>query len=107
MRSRSSLKPGSEKKLAFADPPKKEILLPVKNSFIVSSLMAALLLNLLPLPPAALALYLDFVALVLAYWCISQPQRIGMSIAFILGLLIDMGNASTLGQHALAYSIMA
>ena len=107
MRSRSNLKPGSEKKLAFADHPKQEILLPVKNSFIVSSLMAALLLNLLPLPPAALALHPDFVALVLVYWCISQPQRIGMSIAFILGLLMDIGNASTLGQHALAYSIMA
>ena len=107
MRSRLSLKQGSEKKLAFADHPKQEILLPVKSSFIVLSLVAALLLNLLPLPPIALALRPDFVALVLLYWCINQPQRIGMSVAFILGLLMDIGNASTLGQHALAYSIMA
>jgi rod shape-determining protein MreD len=106
MRSKSSLRQGSEKKLAFADHPKQEILLPVKNSFIVFSLAVALLLNLLPLSPVVLAARPDFVALVLLYWCINQPQRIGMSVAFILGLLMDIGNASTLGQHALAYSIM-
>lgn len=107
MRSKSSLRQGSEKKLAFADHPKQEILLPVKGSFIVLSLVAALLLNLLPLSPGALAARPDFVALVLLYWCINQPQRIGMSVAFFLGLLMDISNASTLGENALAYSIMA
>ncbi|HVW63688.1 MAG TPA: rod shape-determining protein MreD [Nitrosospira sp.] len=107
MRSKSSLRQGSEKKLAFADHPKQEILLPVKSSFIVLSLAAALLLNLLPLPPVVLVARPDFVALVLLYWCIHQPQRIGMSVAFILGLFMDIGDASTLGEHALAYSIMA
>ena len=93
--------------MAFADHPKQEILLPVKSSFIVLSLVVAMLLNLLPLSNSVLAWRPDLLAMVLLYWCINQPQRIGMSTAFIMGLLMDIGNASTLGQHALAYSVMA
>lgn len=67
----------------------------------------ALLLNLLPLRGALLTFWPDFTALTILYWCINQPQRVGMSTAFGMGLLMDIGNASTFGQHALAYSIMA
>ncbi|SCY54386.1 rod shape-determining protein MreD [Nitrosospira sp. Nl5] len=93
--------------MAFANYPKQEILLPVKGSFIVLSLIMALFLNLLPLKGVVLSLWPDFVALVVLYWCINQPQRVGMSTAFAMGLLMDIGNASTFGQHALAYVIMA
>ena len=65
------------------------------------------MLNLLPLKGIALTLWPDFVALTILYWCINQPQRAGISTAFSMGLLMDIGNASTFGQHALAYSIMA
>jgi len=68
--------------------------------------MVALLLNLLPLQGIVLTLRPDFVALVLLYWSINQPQRVGMSAAFGMGLLMDVGNSSMLGQHALAYSVM-
>ncbi|MDN5882039.1 MAG: rod shape-determining protein MreD [Nitrosospira sp.] len=90
--------------MAFANHPKQEILLPVKGPFIALSLMAALLLNLLPLMST---FWPDFLALVILYWCINQPGRVGMSVAFGLGLLMDIGEAGTFGQHALAYSIMA
>jgi rod shape-determining protein MreD len=93
--------------LAFANHPKQEILLPVKGSFIVISLTLALVLNLLPLNDVMLASWPDFVALAVLYWCINQPQRAGIGMAFIMGLLMDIGNASTFGQHALAYSTMA
>lgn len=93
--------------MAFANYPKQEILLPVKGSFIIFSLIMALLLNLLPLKGVVLTLWPDFIALVVLYWCINQPQRVGMSTAFGMGLLMDVSNASTFGQHALAYSIMA
>lgn len=93
--------------MAFANHPKQEILLPVKGSFIAFSLVVALLLNLLPLKGAVLTLWPDFIALVVLYWCINQPRQVGMSTAFGMGLLMDIGDASTFGQHALAYSIMA
>ncbi|MEE8150688.1 MAG: rod shape-determining protein MreD [Nitrosomonadaceae bacterium] len=84
----------------------QEILLPAKGWFIILSFMVALLLNLLPLQGIVLTLRPDFVALVLLYWSINQPQRVGMSAAFGMGLLMDVGNSSMLGQHALAYSVM-
>ncbi len=93
--------------MAFANHPKQEILLPVKGPFIALSLMVALLLNLLPLNGVVLTLWPDFIALVILYWCVNQPRQVGMSIAFGMGLLMDIGDASTFGQHALAYSIMA
>ena len=84
-----------------------EILLPVKPSFIVFSLVAAALLNLLPWSGWALWFRPDFVALVLLFWCIEQPRRVGFMSAFVLGLLMDVGEGALLGQHALAYTLLA
>jgi len=92
--------------LASINYSEQEILLPAKGWFIILSLMVALLLNLLPLQGIVLTLRPDFVALALLYWTINQPQRVGMSAAFGMGLLMDVGNSSMLGQHALAYSVM-
>ncbi|MDO8438515.1 MAG: rod shape-determining protein MreD [Nitrosomonadaceae bacterium] len=93
--------------MAFVNSSQQEVLSHVRSRFIVLSLTAALLLNLLPLQGLALLLRPDFVALVVLYWSINQPQRVGMSVAFTMGLLMDVGDASIFGQHALAYSVMA
>jgi rod shape-determining protein MreD len=60
----------------------------------------------LPLEGFFLLLRPDFVALTILYWSIYQPQRIGMSIAFGMGLLVDVSNAGILGQHAIAYCVI-
>ena len=62
--------------------------------------------SLLPWSGLGLAARPDFVALVLLYWCIEQPRKIGFTIAWILGLLMDVADGSLFGQHALAYSIL-
>lgn len=85
----------------------QEILLPVKPAFILVTLIAALTANLLPLSGWWLALRPDFVALVLLYWCIDQPRKIGFTIAWLLGLVMDVSDGSLFGQHALSYSILA
>jgi rod shape-determining protein MreD len=83
----------------------QHILRPVKVSTIFLSFLAALLLNFLPWKD--LRLVPDFVALVLCFWCIRQPRLVGLGVAWSLGLLIDAGNGVLLGQHALAYSVLA
>lgn len=83
------------------------ILLPVRNGFIVFTLIAALLANLLPWSGAALWIVPDFVALIVLYWCIEQPRKVGFVAAWLLGLFMDIANGSLFGQHALAYSILA
>jgi len=82
-----------------------QILQPVRASTIVASFALALFLNFLPWRD--LRLVPDFVALVLLFWCIRQPRLVGLGIAWTLGLLTDAGNGVLLGQHALAYSLLA
>ena len=50
---------------------------------------------------AALLLKPDFLALILLYWCIQEPRLIGVGIAWCVGLLMDVTDATVFGQHAL------
>jgi rod shape-determining protein MreD len=86
-------------------PSSSSILMPVRLSTIVGSFALALFLNFLPWRD--LRLMPDFVALTLCFWCIRQPRLVGLGIGWMLGLLTDAGNGVLLGQHALAYSIIA
>ena len=86
-------------------PSSSQILLPVRMSTIIGSFALALFLNFLPWPD--LRLVPDFVALVLCFWCVRQPRLVGLGVGWTLGLLTDAGNGVLLGQHALAYSVLA
>lgn len=84
----------------------QEILLPVTTTLIVVTVVGALLVNLVPLPVLVSEARPDFCALVLVYWGIHQPRRVGFTIAFLLGLAIDIVDASLFGQHALVYVVL-
>ena len=84
-----------------------EFLLPASGSFIFISLFAALMLNWLPWQGLWLALRPDFAALVLLYWCTHKPHRIGIGIAWLVGIFADVADSSVFGQHALSYSVLA
>jgi rod shape-determining protein MreD len=71
----------------------QHILLPVRSSTIVASFAIALLLAFLPWPD--LRYIPDFVALVL------------LGVGWLIGLVTDAGNGVLLGQHALAYALLA
>ena len=77
------------------------ILLPVRPWFIVFSLLVALILNFLP--TSAWPWVPVWVALVLVFWSIREPRRVGMGAGFLLGVAMDLADVSLLGQHALAY----
>jgi rod shape-determining protein MreD len=81
------------------------ILLPANRLFIFFSLVAAFLLNLLPW--GQVVGVPDFVALVLVFWAIHQPRMIGISIAFLMGVLMDVNQATLLGENALAYTLLS
>jgi rod shape-determining protein MreD len=85
----------------------QEILLPVRAGFIALTLLSALMLSILPWSGAALWLKPDFVALVVLYWCIEQPRKVGFISAWMMGLIMDVADGTLFGQHALAYSILA
>lgn len=87
----------------------QQLLLPANPLFIWGSLLAALLLNMLQNMGlwGRAAWVPDMVALVLVFWCVHQPLRVGIGTAFIFGLFMDVHQSSLLGQHAFAYSVLS
>jgi rod shape-determining protein MreD len=81
------------------------ILLPANPLFIVFSLLVAFLLNLMPWGHTVGVP--DFVALALVFWNIHQPRKVGISVAFLMGLLMDVNEATLLGENALAYTLLS
>ncbi len=84
---------------------REHILLPVSPAFIAFSLIAAFLLNLFPW--GDWAWMPDFVAMTLVFWSIYQPRKVGIGIAFLMGLVMDVHSASLLGENALAYTLLS
>lgn len=82
----------------------RRILLPVRQWFILFSLAVALFLNFVPLGDAIGVP--DWAALVLAFWSVREPLRVGMGTAFAVGLLADVASGSIMGQHPLAYLLL-
>ncbi len=88
--------------------PGQQLLLPANPLYIWGSLIAALMVNVLlsrlfgraAWPP-------DVLALALVFWTIHQPLRIGVGIAFMFGLAMDVHQGALLGQHALAYTALS
>ena len=72
---------------------------------ILGTLALAVLLEQLPWGGWALALRPDFVLVVILFWALHQPARIGFATAFFLGLLSDFQDGAAFGQHAIAYVI--
>jgi rod shape-determining protein MreD len=82
-----------------------ELLLPVNPVFLWLSLLVAFAFNLVPLgrQPAMP----DLLALTLVFWNVHQPRRVGVGVAFVFGLLMDVHQGALLGQHALAYTLLS
>jgi rod shape-determining protein MreD len=82
-----------------------QLLLPVNPFFIALTLLVALVLEMLPSGrhPATP----DLLALVLVFWNVHQPRRVGVGLAFAFGLVMDVHQGAVLGQHALAYTLLS
>jgi rod shape-determining protein MreD len=85
--------------------PGQQLLLPANPFFIWSSLLLAMALNMLPL--GRTPWMPDLLALVLVFWSVHQPLRVGIGAAFLFGLAMDVHQAALLGQHALAYTALS
>ncbi|ABM57366.1 rod shape-determining protein MreD [Verminephrobacter eiseniae] len=81
------------------------LLLPVNPVFIGASLAVGLALNMLPL--GRIAWMPDLLMVLLVFWGAHQPLRMGMGTAFVLGLCMDVGQSTLLGQHALSYTVLS
>jgi rod shape-determining protein MreD len=89
--------------------PGQQLLLPANPFFIWSSLGLAMLLNFFQNMGlwGRVAWAPDVLALVLVFWTVHQPQRVGIGAAFFFGLCMDVHTTALLGQHALAYAVLS
>lgn len=67
----------------------------------------ALILTILPLPEWARDFRPQWVTLVLIYWTMALPHRVGVGVGFVVGILMDVLTGTLLGQHALGLSVVA
>jgi len=74
---------------------------------IVLSFIVAFMLTAMPLPDWAISWRPAWVAMVLVYWCMALPDRVGIAIAWMLGLLLDVQQGTVLGQNALGLALVA
>jgi len=73
---------------------------------ILTTFLAALVLTLVPLPDWGRLLRPEWTLLVLTYWAMATPDRVGVGIAWLLGLFQDVAVGTLLGQHALTFALV-
>jgi len=74
---------------------------------IVLSLVIALMLAIIPLPGWAEGVRPEWTLLVLIYWCLAVPSRVGVGFSWLVGLGVDVLTGSLLGEHGLGYALVA
>ena len=65
------------------------------------TIIGALMLAIMPLPDWAVVYRPDWVVLVLIYWAMESPSKIGVTMAWFAGLLLDVSYGTLMGQHAI------
>lgn len=83
----------------------KVLLRPANPVFIWLSILIALIANLMPWGRTPFVP--DALALILVFWNIHQPRRVGIGAAFVFGLLMDVHDGALFGEHALAYTLLS
>ena len=79
-----------------------------QNGFvIIITFLVAYLLTMMPLPDWLSVLRPYWVAMVLMYWCMALPHRVGVGVGWLAGILLDVVYNALLGQHALGLAVMA
>lgn len=76
------------------------------GGLILASLLAAYVLAVVPLPEATQPVRPLWVALVMVFWCLETPDRVGIGSAWLAGLGLDLVTGGLLGEHALRLTIM-
>jgi rod shape-determining protein MreD len=74
---------------------------------IHGSFLIGLLFAVLPLPAMLQPLRPYLLAMLVAYWVMEAPARVGFGTAFILGVLADLMTASILGEQAFRLVVIA
>lgn len=78
----------------------------IAHSYLLT-IALAMSLNILPLPEAIKNLNPDWVLLVLIYWALAMPERVGVFNAWLIGILVDVMTGRLMGMHGLTYALVS
>lgn len=82
------------------------MLAPARGGWVIAgSLLVALWLAVLPMPEWAGWARPQWVALVLLYWVLALPNRVGVGVSWLCGLMLDVLEGTPLGLHAFALAV--
>ena len=73
-----------------------------KSLPVVVTIIAAVMLTIVPLPSWADSFRPDWIVLTLIFWAMMLPRTWSIGWAWIIGIFIDVAQGTLLGQHALA-----
>ncbi|PHQ80351.1 MAG: rod shape-determining protein MreD [Coxiella sp. (in: Bacteria)] len=78
-----------------------------ENILIMLTFLIAMALMILPLPHWALYARPQWVFVVLLFWLIYAPRKVGPFIAWCIGLYVDLLMGDLLGEHALIFVLFS
>lgn len=79
-----------------------------KGSFVILlSFAGAMFMNILPWWEIIDAFKPDWVALVLVYWVMAVPNRVGVLVGWVVGLFVDVLYGTLFGIHAMTFALIA
>jgi rod shape-determining protein MreD len=75
------------------------------KSFIFVSILMGIILQIIPMPPPIDLYRPDWLLLILLYWSMALPNRVGVGVAAIAGMILDILYGTALGVHSFALAI--
>lgn len=79
----------------------------MNNLPVMLTFLLALILTSLPIPETVVMFRPEWLVLVLVYWCMATPERIGIFTGWLMGLILDVMYGSMLGQNAMSLAVIA
>jgi rod shape-determining protein MreD len=73
---------------------------------VLVTFIAAIALEVVPLPDFLQPVRPPLPAMVLIYWAMMRPERFGIGAAFVIGICLDVLHGQLLGQNALALCVV-
>ena len=73
---------------------------------IITSILIAMVLMIIPLPESIRVLRPEWVLLTLMYWAMALPRSVGVGYAWVVGILMDVLLGGALGVLAFSYALV-
>ena len=73
---------------------------------VIPTLIVALMLQMWPLPQWLEYARPEWVVLAMLYWALAMPEKVGVTVAWVVGLFLDVSQGAIIGQHAVGLVII-